>query len=429
MTHDEAFLRDIIAHPDDDAPRLIYADWLEEHGRPGRARYIRTACERARLPAWEARWAELFDLGEDSAPEDKGAPDLSGLPGLSWSAFAFRRGFAAKVRSSGANSVHAGGALRTFLRHAEALYQLAPVEEVEVGQLVDDMADLAASPWLGRLRGLDLHLSRLGAEAIRLLAESPHAPRLTELHCSFAGLDLSGVEALTASPLLARLTTLDLSHNDHLGGAAARTLAAAPSPTRLRVLNLARTDLALDALAALASSPVLRTVTDLCLGGNRFFGAGCVDVLLGSPHLTSLARLDLSGVGLTAAQVKAWAAAPGLPGLRSLSLAKNRLGPVSVRALTGSALAARLKELDLSDNPLGDNGTRALAESPNLRGLTVLRLNKTQMGDAGADALVRSPNLPNLVSIAFAFNHYGRAAQKALADRFGKACTFRHPDA
>lgn len=32
MTHHEAFLADIIADPDDDGPRLIYADWLEEHG-------------------------------------------------------------------------------------------------------------------------------------------------------------------------------------------------------------------------------------------------------------------------------------------------------------------------------------------------------------------------------------------------------------
>jgi uncharacterized protein (TIGR02996 family) len=31
MTPQDAFLQEIIAHLDDDAPRLIYADWLEEH--------------------------------------------------------------------------------------------------------------------------------------------------------------------------------------------------------------------------------------------------------------------------------------------------------------------------------------------------------------------------------------------------------------
>ncbi|MBI1917699.1 MAG: TIGR02996 domain-containing protein [Planctomycetes bacterium] len=31
---DAAFLCDICKHAEDDAPRLIYADWLEENGEP-----------------------------------------------------------------------------------------------------------------------------------------------------------------------------------------------------------------------------------------------------------------------------------------------------------------------------------------------------------------------------------------------------------
>src|ERR1700754_5023358 len=37
---DEAFLRAISAAPDDDAPRLVYADWLDERGDT-RAEFIR----------------------------------------------------------------------------------------------------------------------------------------------------------------------------------------------------------------------------------------------------------------------------------------------------------------------------------------------------------------------------------------------------
>jgi uncharacterized protein (TIGR02996 family) len=40
MTHDEAFLQAILDSPDDDAPRLIYADWLEEKDDP-RAAVVR----------------------------------------------------------------------------------------------------------------------------------------------------------------------------------------------------------------------------------------------------------------------------------------------------------------------------------------------------------------------------------------------------
>ena len=45
-----AFLAALTADPADDATRLIYADWLEEHGDPHRAEYLRlvvratTAC-------------------------------------------------------------------------------------------------------------------------------------------------------------------------------------------------------------------------------------------------------------------------------------------------------------------------------------------------------------------------------------------------
>jgi uncharacterized protein (TIGR02996 family) len=53
MDHPEwlALLRAICAAPDDDTPRLVAADWLEEHGDPDRAAFIRIQCELARLEA------------------------------------------------------------------------------------------------------------------------------------------------------------------------------------------------------------------------------------------------------------------------------------------------------------------------------------------------------------------------------------------
>jgi uncharacterized protein (TIGR02996 family) len=44
MTHEDAFLQDILEHPADDAPRLIFADWLEENGNSERAEFIRVQC-------------------------------------------------------------------------------------------------------------------------------------------------------------------------------------------------------------------------------------------------------------------------------------------------------------------------------------------------------------------------------------------------
>lgn len=50
MSDDAAFLKTILAAPDDDAPRLVYADWLEEHSSLARAEYLRLVHSLTILP-------------------------------------------------------------------------------------------------------------------------------------------------------------------------------------------------------------------------------------------------------------------------------------------------------------------------------------------------------------------------------------------
>ena len=45
LSQHEAFLRAIYDSPEDDTPRLVYADFWSEHGDPDRGDYIRLACE------------------------------------------------------------------------------------------------------------------------------------------------------------------------------------------------------------------------------------------------------------------------------------------------------------------------------------------------------------------------------------------------
>jgi uncharacterized protein (TIGR02996 family) len=60
VTHDEeGLLRTVIEDPDDDTPRLVYADYLEEHGQPDRAAFIRVQCQLAHLPEADPRRPEL----------------------------------------------------------------------------------------------------------------------------------------------------------------------------------------------------------------------------------------------------------------------------------------------------------------------------------------------------------------------------------
>jgi uncharacterized protein (TIGR02996 family) len=46
---DAGFIRAILASPDEDQPRLVYADWLEEQGDVVRAEFIRVQIELARM--------------------------------------------------------------------------------------------------------------------------------------------------------------------------------------------------------------------------------------------------------------------------------------------------------------------------------------------------------------------------------------------
>src|SRR5262245_42037149 len=59
-----SFLAAVGADPDADGPRLVFADWLDDHGDP-RAELIRTQCEMARAPYRSVPYLELEDRERD----------------------------------------------------------------------------------------------------------------------------------------------------------------------------------------------------------------------------------------------------------------------------------------------------------------------------------------------------------------------------
>ncbi len=57
----DAFLDAIFDNPDDDTPRLVYADWLQEHGQENYAQFIRLQCAAARHPLWSDEANRLWE--------------------------------------------------------------------------------------------------------------------------------------------------------------------------------------------------------------------------------------------------------------------------------------------------------------------------------------------------------------------------------
>ncbi|MCE9560794.1 MAG: SMI1/KNR4 family protein [Planctomycetes bacterium] len=59
MSDEAAFLAALATAPNDNTARLVYADWLDEHDRPG-GELLRTECELATLPLGDTQWHEVF---------------------------------------------------------------------------------------------------------------------------------------------------------------------------------------------------------------------------------------------------------------------------------------------------------------------------------------------------------------------------------
>lgn len=90
----ESLLRAVFANPEDDAVRLVFADFLDESGQADRAALIRHQCELTRLRANSSRHKELTRLVNKLVPKLRKqtgvfpyAQHYSGLQ------YAFRRGF------------------------------------------------------------------------------------------------------------------------------------------------------------------------------------------------------------------------------------------------------------------------------------------------------------------------------------------------
>jgi uncharacterized protein (TIGR02996 family) len=368
---EDEFLPSILERPDDDIPRLVYADWLEERGDP-RGAFIRLQCQREPLTYVDADFKMLL-ASEAALLREHETTWLGAIPGMVDHA-EFRRGFVESVRLSASK----------FLRSAPRLFRVAPVRVVQLTLVGPYLPKIALLPQIGRLRELNLSSNAIGSKGILPLVNSPHAALLQSLQLNDCALGAVASEVLAKATSLAHLRSLGMARNT-LGDLGVARLAAAPHLASLRELNLRENQLGIDAGGILADAPHFRKLTRLSLGVNHLGNEG-VTSLANSPILASLQHLDLHGNQISTPAALALARSPHLGALRSLDLRQNRLSDRSIDAIIAGSFP-NLRGLDLEMNDLGEHAARALLDAPWLDQLVRLNLGRGRYRPETIDAL------------------------------------------
>lgn len=321
MRLDEAFLEEICTRPDDDAPRLIYADWLDEHDQSARAEFIRAQIEMTRLSSGSRRFAVLRRRALAFLAEHREGW-LRDLPSWARAGSEFHRGF---VRHVFCTALH-------FIKQGEQLLRAAPVQSLRLRRLDGRITALAESPHLARINALDIRCNYIDSREWEALAASPHLTRLNTLRLRFWENEDS-LLVLATSPWLAGLTMLNLSGSFH-GLAGLRWLLESPHCPQPTKLCLAFNRLDDEEVQRLASSACLDRIITLDLSWNRIGSQG-IQMLADSPHLTCLTSLKLARNNITDAGARALAESSRLDNLRRLDLRNNSID------VAGAALRQR----------------------------------------------------------------------------------------
>jgi uncharacterized protein (TIGR02996 family) len=465
--------------PDDDARRLVCADWLEEQGgeaNVARAEFIRTQIRRANLPPDDIRHSEL--QARELRLVKRYAPAWCG------SHFVFRKG---RFRRGFIEYVHLH--LQHFLHHRRQMLELEPVRDVSLTgwfRSPDDLIrrvagcaewkhvetlrihhqgphkhprgnliDLLESPHLTGLLALHCPLVEFDADARRRFERLPFLKRLRELQppslyplggnpgewFSDGGAAIADgweeLKSLTVSDYLRseplrqfserafwdRLTSIRVVCPMHVRASLATLEARIPSALRhLHVQggyshpDLAMSDSFFERLA-------LRPLHSLHLYYIPVSSAGLARLLDGTPP-GSLRELSLSHCGLTGEHVRLLAASSALRGLLSLDLSVNAdVDGDAIHALCSSTNVRSVVRLDLSRTRTGAKGAAALAAAEGRDRLRKLNLDSAGLDTAALRKLLASANLWNVTRLVVSGIGYPRKVPLDITPDLAAAIT------
>ena len=236
MTHPPRYFQRILACPRDDAPRLLYANWLDGCGNP-LGEFIRLQCLLATNLISEPNM--FYERREQQLLADNR---------LNWSRAiaaraewcSFRRGFVEEVSLTE----------KQFIQHAAELFQHAPVVDVHLISKGHRLGELPHVPPEDRTLFLDLSAHSIGDFGIERLVTAPLVSQLHGLNLSSCHISDMGLDALIDSFDLDNLRELYLSDNQ-ITDESIRRFVLSPLAEQLDVLDVRHNELSEDALEVL----------------------------------------------------------------------------------------------------------------------------------------------------------------------------------
>ena len=314
MDTDNELFAAILARPDDDLPRLVYADWLDENGQPERAEFIRVECAADLTDRESPDYLKLLRQSDQLFKVHKNRWFGQLADGsIADRIFAVtRRGFVDSISIS----------VDLFTDQSDVIATYAPLLRGLHITASGDWQAFFSSPALGGLRSLSFDDREFDHDGVQELAHSRHVGGLTELDISRQFLGPHGMAAIAAAQLPAleeliafetyigddgaselfdsknflNLRSLDLSSN-LLGSTACHALAAAEGFGRIEHIFLCSNQVTADGIAAMASAPHLAHMRTLNLHSNPIGPVGG-RAILASRHWGGLTDINLIGCGV-----------------------------------------------------------------------------------------------------------------------------------
>ncbi len=226
MNDHDALLHAIAEHPEEDVPRLMYADWLEENGEPERAEFVRTQVELARLGLNDPGRYSLvrINVGYLIVFVQTWKEQLPQLSGVEWGDF--NRGLIEEVQARDE---------RPIVEHATTIFNVPGIHVLRLAGLRNGTR-LANCPELTRLRSLRMVSAHVATGELHALLASPHLTRLSILDMHGTGADDVDAAAIADGRFL-ELTELYLGSN-RISDAGARVLIDSPRLPKVQSLDL-----------------------------------------------------------------------------------------------------------------------------------------------------------------------------------------------